>query len=308
MVVGDETTFPYRSSSVITAFFRKCGYSFRHDGSTRRKWVQDQLQDLNSRPGTHPELPSDDLQRLLYHLFDPDDFHKNCKDRDVALVKLNEALQLQDLIAYFDDQGACRVRNTGTGAISSAFSLTEKRFSPEELVQRKRVGEFLDSATEDDFTMLLLKPFFEGCGFQRVTVLGHHEKILEFGKDLWMKFKLPTGHCLYFGAQVKRTKLDARGGSGDANIATVLDQVRMALDNPIFDPDLNRKFLIDHVFVISSNAITRAAQNWLIERLDKTQRRAIIFMDKTELIEHSARISGILPAAESTTSSWVFDF
>jgi len=37
-----------------------------------------------------------------------------------------------------------------------------------------------------------------------------------------MKFQLPTGHWLYFGAQVKRGKLDAKGGSGDNNTATVL--------------------------------------------------------------------------------------
>jgi len=35
---------------------------------------------------------------------------------------------------------------------------------------------------------------------------------LEFGKDLWMKHQLPTGHRLYFCAQVKRAKIDAEGG------------------------------------------------------------------------------------------------
>lgn len=302
MVVGDEASFPRRSSSYITAFFKKCGHDFRHDGSTRRWWAYERLKELNSRPATHPELPSDDIQSLIHNLFDPDEFHKANKSREAALAKLNEALQLQDLTAFFDDRGMCRVRNVGTGAVNSSFDPAERRFSPEELRQRKQVEEFLVSASEDEFTSSLLKPFFESCGFQKVVVLGHKEKILEFGKDLWMKFRLPTGHWLYFGAQVKRTKLDARGGSGDANIATVLDQVRMALSNPVFDHDLNRKVLLDHLFVISSNDITRAAQQWLVEQLDATQRRTIIFMDRTELIEHSARIIHLLPFSETTVT------
>ena len=105
-----------------------------------------------------------------------------------------------------------------------------------------------------------------------------------------MKFQLPTGHWLYFGAQIKRGKLDASGGSGDSNTATVLNQVRMAIDHPIFDPDTGRKVLVDHVFVISARDITRAAENWLVEQLDRSQRRQIIFMDRDEFLDHSARI------------------
>lgn len=64
----------------------------------------------------------------------------------------------------------------------------------------------------------------------------------------------------------------------------------MALDHPIFDPDANRKVLLDHVFLISAGEITRAARTWLIEHLDASQRRHIIFMDRNELLDHSARI------------------
>jgi hypothetical protein len=38
MVVGDAKHFPYRSSSYITRFFRRCDLSFVHDGSTRARW------------------------------------------------------------------------------------------------------------------------------------------------------------------------------------------------------------------------------------------------------------------------------
>ena len=81
---------------------------------------------------------------------------------------------------------------------------------------------FLDTASEDEFTQLLLVPLFQRLGFRRVSVTGHNEKLLEYGKDLWMKYQLPTGHWIYFAVQIKREKLDARGGSGDKNTTTVL--------------------------------------------------------------------------------------
>jgi hypothetical protein len=85
-------------------------------------------------------------------------------------------------------------------------------------------------------------PFFQRLAFHRVSVARHKEKTLEFGKDLWMKFQLPTGHWLYFCAQVKRDKIEASGASGSNNAANVLTQVKMAIDHPLFDPDLGRRF------------------------------------------------------------------
>jgi hypothetical protein len=48
-------------------------------------------------------------------------------------------------------------------------------------------------------------------GFHRITAAGHKDKALEYGKDIWMKYKLPTMHTLYFGIQAKKDKLDAAG-------------------------------------------------------------------------------------------------
>ena len=61
-------------------------------------------------------------------------------------------------------------------------------------------------------------------------------------------------------------------------------------DHPIFDPDTNRKMLLDHIFIISASEITRAAKTWLIENLDAGQRRCIFFMDRDEFLSLSARI------------------
>src|ERR1700722_8153144 len=79
------------------------------------------------------------------------------------------------------------------------------------------------------------------------SAAGHKEKTLEFGKDLWMKYQLPTGHWIYFCAQIKKDKLDSNNASGQKNISNVLTQARMALTYPLFDPEVNRKVLLDHM-------------------------------------------------------------
>jgi hypothetical protein len=54
-------------------------------------------------------------------------------------------------------------------------------------LKRQKLTDFLDSASEDEFTERLLVPLFQRLGFYRVSAAGHKEKTLEFGKDLWMK-------------------------------------------------------------------------------------------------------------------------
>jgi hypothetical protein len=289
MVIGNHQAFPYRSSHFITAFFKKCELPYAHDGSTRHSWAKNVLGELNLAPSRSPDLPADTLVRVISELFDLDDFDRAEKSREDALSDLNKLLAREGLAAYFDDQGRCFLRNTGTGNVSASGPNTPRPLSPNELAQRAKVAAFLDSASEDEFTERLLVPLFQRLGFHRVTPAGHKEKTLEFGKDLWMKFQLPTGHWLYFCAQIKRDKIDASGTSA-GNAANVLTQVRMAIDHPIFDPEANRKVLLDHIFVIASGEITRAARTWIVEHLDAGQRRHIIFMDRDEFLDQSARI------------------
>ncbi len=163
--------------------------------------------------------------------------------------------------------------------------------TPQEQAVRQEIEAFLDIASEDQLTELLLVPLFQKLGFHRVSAAGHTEKTMEFGKDLWMKYQLPSTHWIYFGAQIKRDKIDSRGASTSGNIATILNQARMAIDHPVFDSETNREILIDHLYIIAGGDITRAARAWLIKQLDQSQRRHIIFMDRAELLDHSARIA-----------------
>ncbi|HEY9755898.1 MAG TPA: hypothetical protein V6C97_12100 [Oculatellaceae cyanobacterium] len=162
--------------------------------------------------------------------------------------------------------------------------------SIEEQIARKQISEFLKTASEDEFTEKLLVPFFQRHNYRRVSPGGHTEKLMEYGKDMWMKYLLPTGHWIYFCAQIKKGKIDSSGTGGLNNVTEISNQARMAMDNPIFDPDVNRKVLLDHMYIIAGGDITRPARQWLIEHLDNEQRRKIIFMDRTEFLDQSARI------------------
>ncbi len=314
MVVGDAPHFPYRSSYFITRFFNRCGLRFVHDGTTRPIWTKQRLEELNLGAAQSLDLPSDDLCRVISELFDEDDFdahNDKLRKRDekdlsylaniqLALASFNKLVQRQGLIAYFDKSGRCYLRTTGTGVSTATFSQQARPLSQEEIEQRQKLAKFLDSASEDDFIEKVLVPLFQRLGFRRVSVTGHKDKTLEFGKDLWMKYQLPTSHWLYFCAQVKKDKIDSNNASGSKNVANILSQARMAIDHPIFDPEANRKVLLDNLFLISAGEITKAARSWLIEQLDAGQRRHIIFMDRDEFLDQSARILLDLRLEEQT--------
>ena len=132
----------------------------------------------------------------------------------------------------------------------------------------------------------MLLPLFRQLGFHRITAAGHKDKQLEYGKDVWMKYTLPTQHVLYFGMQVKKGKLDAAGASktATANIAEILNQVTMMLGHEIFDPEIGKRVLVDHALVIAGGEITKAARNWLGNKLDATKRSQILFMDRDDIL------------------------
>src|SRR6266478_1981445 len=161
MVVGDAKHFPYRSSSYITRFFTRCRLPFVHDGSTRPRWAQERLAELNLGAAQSADLPSDDLCRVISELFDPDDSERhNDKTANpeyhvevhLALASFNKLVQRAGLIAYLDESGRCYLRSTGTGMSSASFSQQTRPLSQEEIVQRQKLADFLDRASEDEFT------------------------------------------------------------------------------------------------------------------------------------------------------------
>jgi hypothetical protein len=101
-----------------------------------------------------------------------------------------------------------------------------------------------------------------------------------------MKYTLPTQHVLYFGLQAKKNKLDAAGTTtgGNANVAEILNQVHMMLGHEIFDPEIGKRTLVDHAFIVSGGEITKAARNWLGGKLDASKRSQIMFMDREDIL------------------------
>ncbi len=112
------------------------------------------------------------------------------------------------------------------------------------------------------------------------------DEAFEYGKDVWMKFTLPTQHVLYFGIQAKKGKLDAAGVSqaANVNVAEIYNQVTMMLGHEIFDPEIGKRVLVDHAFIVAGGEITKAARNWLGNKLDSTKRSQVMFMDRNDIL------------------------
>jgi hypothetical protein len=155
-----------------------------------------------------------------------------------------------------------------------------------ELERKALLTAYLNKCSEDELIGEILMPLFRHLGFQRITIAGHKDRALEYGKDIWMKYVLPTQNVLYFGIQAKKGKLDSAGMSkpGNANVAEILNQVTMMLGHEIFDPETSRKVLVDHAFIIAGGEITKQARNWIAGQLDISKRSQIMFMEREDIL------------------------
>jgi hypothetical protein len=84
-------------------------------------------------------------------------------DVHLALASFNKLVQRAGLIAYLDKSGWCYLRSTGTGMSSASFSQKTRPLSQEELAQRQKLADFLDTASEGEFTEKVLAPLFRCC-------------------------------------------------------------------------------------------------------------------------------------------------
>jgi hypothetical protein len=159
-------------------------------------------------------------------------------------------------------------------------------FTDVESKRRETLLNYLKKISEDELIEDVLLPLFRQMGFHRITAAGHKDKALEYGKDIWMKYTLPTQHVLYFGIQAKKDKLDATGKTkaGNINVAEIHTQALMMLGHVIFDPETSKRVLVDHAFIVSAGEITKQARNWLGEKLDASQRSQILFMERDDIV------------------------
>lgn len=174
--------FPYRSSSFLTEFFANCDLDYVHDGSTRKWWVLEVLEELNNAPTTNQALPSEPIVRVIQELLDPLEFQSADLDREAALDELNVALGRDGLQAYFDGAGRCHVRSVATDESSAGLAPLRRALTKEELEARGKLDEYFEEASEDDFTEEVLVPLFRQLGFFRVAVAGHRDRPWNTGR------------------------------------------------------------------------------------------------------------------------------
>lgn len=302
---ADTSFFQYRSSSFLTEFFQDCDTDYRHDGSTRKWWVAETLKLILAEPHPNAQTPPETFSRVVRRLMDQGDARNEDSERAGALAVLSAALAREGFEPFYAEDKQCYLRHIATNTIAAAHPNPHRPFSAAELKRREQLTVYLDAASEDALIEEVLLPLFRQMGFHRITAAGHKDKALEYGKDVWMKYTLPTQHVLYFGIQAKKGKLDAAGMTkGDhANIAEIHNQVTMMLGHEVFDPEIGKRVLVDHAFIVAGGEITKAARNWLGNKLDATKRSQIMFMDRDDILNLFVVTNLPLPA-EARPQTW----
>ena len=297
---AEESFFLYRSSKYLTEFFEDIETDYAHDGSTRRDWVAGVLAEILSEPQHAAHVPPDTFARVIARLMDQDEALHEEATRPGALALLNAALVRDGYEAFYGPDKRCYLRHLATNTIAMSGPNPHRPFSPAEQERREKLVAYLDQASEDELIEEVLLPLFRQLGFHRITPAGHKDKALEYGKDVWMKYILPTTHVLYFGIQAKKGKLDAAGmpRSSNANVAEVYQQVLMMLGHEIFDPEICKRVLVDHAFIVAGGEITKQARAWIGNKIDASQRRQIIFMDRDDIL--NLYVVTNLPVPEET--------
>lgn len=295
----DWDNFPYRSSYYLTRFFDECDLDYTHDGSTRQDWVYWVLAELNELQPRFPSLPPDEMIRVLQHLADPTEFESKNLNYGKALEQINLVLRRDGLQLTFRT-GQILVENIRTQVVSSPNEAG--RLSQEDETRLRILREYLETASEDEFTEHVLVKLFTALGFRQIRVTGHQDRSMEFGKDMWMTYRLPTRHQLYIGVQAKIGKIHASGSELSGNISGILAQLLMLMTYPVFDSETNSEHLFDHVFLVSSGEITKQARELLSRFLDNTMRRNVMFLDRDDITALYLQYQLPLPGSESSDS------
>jgi hypothetical protein len=206
-VDGKPLPFRYRSSSYLTQFFTDCDTDYMHDGSTRSSWVHSRLVEILQEPHLDARTPPDTFCRAIRVLMDKEDAtDDDDPDRTKALDKLNAALAREGFAAFYGEDRQCYLRHIGTNTVVQQPPNPHRHFTVLEQKKRAQLAAYLGKISEDELIGDVLLSLFRQLGFHRVTVAGHKDKALEYGKDLWIKYTLPTTHVLISAYRRRRTR------------------------------------------------------------------------------------------------------
>lgn len=148
----------------------------------------------------------------------------------------------------------------------------------------EQLRKFLEVATEDDLINILLIPLLRQIGFKTAEPKGHKDRSLEFGQDIQkMKIQIPTGHWLYFSAQVKKGDINANTATQQDNVEKILTQTKMQLNWEMTDSETNQKVKPDHIMLIVSGDISEGAKQYIYtHELYRTKR--VLMWEKGTII------------------------
>lgn len=150
----------------------------------------------------------------------------------------------------------------------------------------EQIDKFLRIAGEDDFTQILLVPLLRHIGFKTAEAKGHRDKSLEFGQDIQrMKLQIPTGHYLYFSAQVKKGNIGSSSSKEKLkdNINHILNQTAAQLEWEMPDVENNSVSKPDHILLIVSGDITENAKQFIFKH-ELFKRKKVLLWEKETII------------------------
>jgi hypothetical protein len=165
-----------------------------HDGSTRHRWVADVIDRMLGEPHEGPAHPPESFCRLIDYLMSPADALDEGAPRPNALRQLNYVLTREGFEAFYGEDRHCYLRHIGTDTVTALQVNPHRPMSAAEIERRDLLEAYLTTCSEDELIEEVLLPLFRQVGFHRITAAGHKDKALEYGKDVWMRYTLPTQH------------------------------------------------------------------------------------------------------------------
>jgi hypothetical protein len=81
----------------------------------------------------------------------------------------------------------------------------------------------------------------------------------------------------------------------------------MMLGHEILDPEIGKRVLVDHAFIVAGGEITKQARIWIGNELDASKRSQILFMDRNDILNLFVVTKLPLPSAAWPAAKWLFD-
>lgn len=126
MICGDKEyqgVFPYRSSSLLTDFFRSLNLGFIHQGETRRFWVRDILEQLNTGENEYdPRLPSEDIIKVIEQIVNPIEYLRPGRHDD-AIRLMTKLIESEGFSLDVDDHSKPKLKFFSGEFISTAVEI-----------------------------------------------------------------------------------------------------------------------------------------------------------------------------------------